>query len=159
MENRNNSLYDELAQDCGEVVKENEIKTTEGDEVVEKINKSMNEFAYGGAELAPGESLDGFFSEMTSVDEDKAVNKMLSEAAILKMKKEQEAEKRVLTKEQRMAQKKEVCEYLMYQQEEAYFKQNHFIMDGKTKRRVRKMIERNYDKGRYGSANGSSLNG
>ena len=90
MEKRNNSLYDELAQDCGEVVKENEIKTTEGDEVVEKINKSMNEFAYGGAELAPGESLDGFFSEMTSVDEDKAVNKMLSEAAILKMKKEQE---------------------------------------------------------------------
>lgn len=114
MENRNNSLYDELAQDCGEVVKENEIKTTEGDEVVEKINKSMNEFAYGGAELAPGESLDGFFSEMTSVNEDKAVNKMLSEAAILKMKKEQEAEKRVLTKEQRMAQKKEVCDYLMY---------------------------------------------
>ena len=96
---------------------------------------------------------------MTSVDEDKAVNKMLSEAAILKMKKEQEAEKRVLTKEQRMVQRKQVCDYLMYQQEEAYFKQNHFIMDGKTKRRVRKMIERNYDKGRYGSTNGSSLNG
>ena len=40
---------------------------------------------------------------------------------------------------------------MMYQQEEAYFTQNHYIMDGKTKRRVRKMIERNYDKGRYGS--------
>ena len=158
MENRN-KLYDKLAQDCGEVVKENEIKTTEGDEVLEKINKRMNEFAYGGAELAPGESLDGFFSEMTSVDEDKAVNKMLSEAATLKMKKEQEAENRVLTKEQMMGQKKQVCDYLMYQQEQAYFTQNHYVMDGKTKRRVRKMIERNYDKGRYGLTNGSSLNG
>ena len=54
---------------------------------------------------------------------------------------------------------KEFVDYMMYQQEEAYFTQNHYIMDGRTKRRVRKMIERNYDKGRYGSLySGKSLN-
>ena len=38
---------------------------------------------------------------------------------------------------------------MLYQQGELYYQQHHYIMDGRTKRKIRKRIERDYDKGRF----------
>ena len=38
---------------------------------------------------------------------------------------------------------------MIYQQGEAYFQQHHYIVDGKTKKRTRKILEKAYDKGKF----------
>ena len=42
-------------------------------------------------------------------------------------------------------------------QGEAFFTEHHHLMDGKTKRRLRRTIERQYDKGKFKSS-GVDLN-
>ena len=99
--------------------------------------------------------------EAKNITKESAINSMLAQSAIYKAQKEaaeQQNQPKKLTKEEREARKKQVVDYLMYQQEEAYFVQHHYIMDGRTKRRVRAMISRNYDKGKY-KPKSTDLNG
>lgn len=167
MEKKNylNSLYDTLAQECGEVVSTDEtVQTVSGDDLnneLKKVDKATNHYAYGDTGPVPGDSISSFLDNTTEVKKDDAVQNMIRESALLKAQQEAEDEKksRTLTKEEKAQRKKQLVEYLLYQQEEAYFAQNHYIMDGKTKRRTRKIIERNYDKGKYGDMNSTaSLN-
>ena len=44
---------------------------------------------------------------------------------------------------------KQIVAYILQQQEEAYYLEHHYIMDGRTRRAVRSMIEKDYDKGKY----------
>lgn len=146
-------LYDSLATECGEVVKET-VKTVTGDGVTQELknaNKVANTYAYGSSGPVPGDTIDTYLDDVANVKREDAINNLVAQSALLKAKAENEQNKFVLSKEEKARRKKEFVEYMMYQQEEAYFTQNHYVMDGKTKRRVRKMIEKNYDKGKYGS--------
>ena len=53
-------------------------------------------------------------------------------------------------------------ESMMYQQGEAYYQKHHYIMDGKSKRKLRKRLEREFNKGKYDkfllSNSGTNLN-
>lgn len=154
-------LYDSLATECGEVVKET-VKTVTGDGITQELknaNKAVNTYAYGSSGPVPGDTIDTYLDDVANVKREDAINNLVAQSALLKAKAENEQNKFVLSKEEKARRKKEFVEYMMYQQEEAYFTQNHYVMDGKTKRRVRKMIEKNYDKGKYGSLNSrKSLN-
>ena len=156
-----NDLYDSLATECGEAVNET-VKTVTGNEVMQelkKVDKTVNSYAYGSSGPIPGDTIESYLDDVANVNKEDAISNLVAQSALLKAKSETEQNKSVLTKEEKARQKKQFVDYMMYQQEEAYFTQNHYIMDGKTKRRIRKMIERNYDKGRYGSLySGKSLN-
>ena len=77
---------------------------------------------------------------------DTGMNSLITQAAMMKAK--DETDKREALK-QKAEQRKNFIESMMYQQGELYYQQHHYFMDGKTKRRVRKAVERAYDKGKY----------
>ena len=74
------------------------------------------------------------------------MNTLITHAAIAKAKSESDIREKA---KQKYEQRKQFIESMMYQQGELYYQQHHYMMDGKTKRRVRKAIERAYDKGKY----------
>lgn len=158
-------LYDELATECGEVCESSESMkiiedASEVEKVAQKSFEKVNQFAYGGDCPMPGEAIADKISENVEVSKTDAVNQMIQQAALLKAEKEaEEREKnRVLSPEEKAERKKSVIDYLMYQQEEAYFTKYHYVMDGKTKRGTRKRLERMYDKGRFKNFGITDLN-
>ena len=143
----------------GEEINENDIKTVNKQDVEKQIN---NPFAYDSNTPIPGEAIDDKISEqINSIDENSALDSLITKAAIIKAKNESANKNKKLSKEELEKIKKNFCEQLFYQQQEDYYTKHHYIMDGKTKRRVRKTIERNFDKGRYNKFlynTGKSLN-
>lgn len=115
------------------------------DDIQNKIN---NTFAYDdGNTVIPGKPIDDTIDrQLESLNEDTGMNSLITQAAMMKAK--SETEKREQLK-QKAEQRKNFIESMMYQQGELYYQQHHYFMDGKTKRRVRKAVERAYDKGKY----------
>ena len=74
------------------------------------------------------------------------MNTLITQAAIAKAKSESDIREKT---KQKHEQRTQFIESMMYQQGELYYQQHHYMMDGKTKRRVRRAIERAYDKGKY----------
>ncbi len=111
-------------------------------------NKIDNTFAYEDTPtVIPGKPIDDTIDkEIESLNEDTGMNSLITQAAM--MKAQDETEKRELMK-QKLEQRKNFIDSMMYQQGELYYQQYHYFMDGKTKRRVRKAVERAYDKGKY----------
>lgn len=152
-----NAVLDELTTEVGERVDENKevAQFIDKETVQEEVNKSsLNSYIYEDRDLPlPGKkgAMEESFSRITESSKQIAQEGLVKSAAILKARKEAEERKArgILTKEEKMRQREEVCRELLRQAEEAYFVEHHYIMDGTTKRRTRKMIERNYDKGRY----------
>ena len=159
-------ILDSLAQTDGEELKNEEYVSVEGStakETVDKASQQLNSHPYGESGPMPGDRIgvEKYMDEAKNITKESAINSMLAQSAIYKAQREaaeQQNQPKKLTKEEREARKKQVVDYLMYQQEEAYFLQHHYIMDGKTKRRVRAMISRNYDKGKY-KPKSTNLNG
>ena len=160
MENKEkiSEVLDSLVSEVGTLVTEND-KTTEIpqenisqvlDSIVEDTapKPKVNEYAYGAAGPIPGETIPEQFDAIKDVPKDGAIDSMVMQAAILKAQKEA-AEEKKLSVEEKARKREEAIEYILYKAQEQYFIDHKYIMDGKTKRRTRAKIARDYDKGKY----------
>lgn len=160
----NNEIMDNLAREFGEPVTEKDVlieNLTKKDieKMTNEADKKLNNYVYGGGGPTPGESISEELDRITDVKKEDAINSLVMQSAMMKAEQErQEAEKKPMTAEERAEHKKQVVDYLMYQAEEQYFVQHKFVMDGRTKRRTRAKISRDYDKGKYRPKKGKSLN-
>ena len=117
---------------------------------------------YGDDTPIPGGNVIHKINGIESINKESALDSLIAKSAIIKAKNEAQEEKKKLTKKDRESKKKQFVDSMMYQQEEDYYQKHHYVMDGKTKRGVRKRIERDFDKGRYHrflTDNHKSLNG
>lgn len=147
----NNTELDELMLKSGEVVKnESIIKNNEyKDKVINALdNEYANTYAYGDIGPIPGTPVEmntGVSIDNTE-DERKAGNRrLIAAAAQMKLRKEMEEFNKKSDKEKIRTY---VISALMQQQEREYLEKHHYVMSGDIKRRTRKSIERQYDKGR-----------
>ena len=168
MEN-NNQLLDELAEQVGEKIEEKDYVVVDSDNAIEHIDvatSKVNKFVYSDEHDVPlpGESIAPYLDNVKEINKEDAINSLVQQSALLKVQKEAEERQKTpkqvkLTKEQKAAQKKQIVAYILHQHEEAYYMEHHYIMDGRTRRAVRAMIEKDYDKGKYRPSNsGVNLN-
>lgn len=153
-------VYDSLAAEVGEPVDEknlHKISKLDADREIYENTKNQNKYMYDTGCPIPGETINSYLDDISKVDKEKAVDNMLSHSAILKLKAENEKNKKLSLKE-KAEKKKRTVEYFLYQEEENFYTKNHYIMDGLTRRRTRRIIEKNYDKGRYDTSLEKSLN-
>lgn len=110
-------------------------------------------------EPIPGQDViaDRINSQINNINENTAMNSLIIQSAMIKAKNENDETvksiKKEMSAEEKAAAKKQFVESMLYQQGELYYQQHHHIMDGKTKKGVRKRIERDYDKGRFSNKN------
>ena len=139
---------EQLIHRTGEVISWEDLEKalTRKTEINEEMERTAS-FAYdNGNTPIPGEDVDYKIKEqLNSINENTALDSLITAAAIAKA----QNEKPKLTPTQKADQRKQFIDAMMYQQGELYYQQHHYIMDGKTKRAVRKRIERDYDKGRF----------
>lgn len=161
MENSNKELIDRLAMEAGEVVENpqtlEEITESMAEKLAENASRKANSYAYGSGGPTPGESIDNELDRILDVPSEGMEDELVRQVAIMKAKNESERSKRE-TAAERERKKKEVCDYILYQTEQNYYMKNHFMMDGKTKRRTYRKILRDYDNGKYRSPDGKTLN-
>lgn len=158
MEN-NSQLLNELAQQCGEKIEKKDYVVVDSGDAIEQIDvaaNKANKFTYSDEQEVPlpGESIAPYLDNVKEINKEDAINSLVQQSALLKVQKEAEEREKSkkpapLTKEQKAAQKKQIVAYILQQQEEAYYLEHHYIMDGRTRRAVRSMIEKDYDKGKY----------
>lgn len=164
MDDSKRELYNELAKECGVVIEKNSYSTIDSETASEQIDKIKvkKKFAYEDDTtiLPDSEYVNRQLDETLNkeISKEDAVENMLYKTAVLKARNESEDMKELLSKEEYEQQKKEIVNYLLYQQEQAYYSEYKFMMDGKTKRKIRKKLEREYDAGKY-RPNKSKLNG
>lgn len=155
MENKEkiSEMLDSLVTEVGTPVTENEKTTNISqemiDSVVEENKPKTNEYAYGSGGPIPGEALGEEFDAIKDVPKETAVDSMIMQAAILKAQKEAANQQPRMTPEERARKREEDIEYILYKAQEQYFIDHKYIMDGRTKRRTRAKITRDYDKGKY----------
>jgi len=161
--NIDKALLDKLAKEAGKEMKKEEVAVKEGLDLKEfadaqlKVTHEVPALAYGSDSPVPGENITDQFEQLRDVDNDGAADKLITQNALVKARNENTT---TLTPEERKLKRQQTVDQLMYQAEEAYFLEHRYVMDGRTKRRTRAMIERNYDKGRYQPRKPkSSLNG
>lgn len=161
MEKKDAEMLDVLAREVGKPIAEGaEPEVLEGESkkaALAAAERSANEYAYGGGGPVPGEKIDGYLDGLTKVSKKDAVDGLVAAAATLKARSEREAEekkkksgkRRTLTSAERARYRDDFVARAFYQQQEAYYLKYHYLMDGHTKRKTRKIIERAFDKGKY----------
>ena len=162
-----NNLYDDLAKDCGEVVNNNEIDFIDKEVGENKVNELIEKgkqvsFAYSSPfDMEPGKPIGDKIDTKTSTTREEGIEFLVEKTAMLKALKEkaekEKEKKNQVSKEEYEKRKKEFIDSMMYMQGEAFFTKNHHLMDGKTKKRLRRSIERKYNKGKFKSS-GVDLN-
>lgn len=115
----------------------------------EKIQNAINNtFLYDDNSPVPGQPIDNKLDEqLNSINETTALDSLITKAALVKAKNESKRKK--LTMKERNQFKKQFIESMMYQHGEAYYQKNKCMMDGKTKRKTRRHLETEFDKGKY----------
>lgn len=143
-----NSVLDKLVQEKGRVITDAELKNiTVSDKRMEEITNNVNKsFAYDDNMPIPGETVE--FDTNDNITKESALNSLYKSATALNAMKKLEAEK-AKDKEKAAVTKKQFVDAMLYQQGEMYYEQHHFMMDGATKRRIRKRIEKEYDEGKF----------
>lgn len=106
--------------------------------------KVKQTFGYNNNVPIPGEKVD--FNNALNIDENTALDNLITKSAIYKAKAEKTAAEK---KQEEMRIRKQIIDMMVYNEDEAYYQKYHHIMDGKTKRRVKRLIEKNYDAGKY----------
>lgn len=163
-----NKTLDSLCEEIGEKTDGTEVlvKPTDAevDAAAEKLTRKNYVFAYddNGGVPVPGQNMDEQFDRISDVNKQDAMQSMINQAAILKAQKEKEEARKNqrLTPEERKKKVEDLTNYLFYQAQEQYYVQNHYIMDGRTKRATLAQIKRDIRKGRYKiDTNTGSLNG
>lgn len=131
------------------VIKNGEEMTSEPQMVPKEsiLSKLSNTYAYDSNIPIPGETINDekIMSNINDINENTALSSLIANAAMIKAKKE----KNTVTKEQLNKLKEDFCKQLLQQQEDEYYNKHGFIMNGQLKRRTRKIIEKNFDKGKY----------
>ena len=164
MEN-NDQLLNEIAEQVGEKIEEKDYVVVDSGDAKEHIDiaaSKANKFAYSDDQDVPlpGESIAPYLDNVKEINKEDAINSLVQQSALLKVQKEAEEREKApkqfkLTKEQKVQQKKQIVAYILNQYEEAYYMEHHYIMDGRTRRATRAMIEKDYDKGKYRPSNSS----
>lgn len=140
----NNIALDEIVKKAGEITN-NDAYVVINDEIIEKVDKSLDDsYAYGEIGPQPGTAVQlntqpGFDSKSD------AQQKLIQKASLFKLKKEQEAFNKKSDNEKI---KEYVITSLFNQQQTEYFEKNGYAMSGGQKRKMKKIIERNYAKGK-----------
>ena len=145
-------MLDSLVTEVGTLVTENEKATDISEAILDSLveeKPKTNEYAYGSGGPIPGEEIGNAFDVIKDVPKESAIDSMVMQAAILKAQKEAAEQKQKMTPEERARKREEDIEYILYKAQEQYFIDHKYIMDGRTKRRTRAKIARDYDKGKY----------
>lgn len=141
-----NSLDNFIVENGTEV---NNIQMIDKEKVADRLNNTIK-LAYGDSGPIPGESINNKLDNaLSDINKESALDSLIVKSAMVKAEKEALAKPKKLTKAEREKHRERFIESLMYQQGEEYFQKHHYIMDGRTKRRVRKKIENDFNKGRY----------
>lgn len=145
-------------------IMENGSELKDNIQIVDTEPTTNNEFhlAYDTDKPVPGNVVADKINGIENINKQTALDSLIIKSALIKAENEAKKSKGKLSKKERESKKKQFVDSLMYQQEEDYYQKHHYMMDGKTKRGVRKRIERNFDKGRYDKyllENRKSLNG
>lgn len=124
-----------------------ELIEKDGIEVTEKnYTENTNRFAYDTTSPIPGQNTD-IVTDVDDINENTALDSLVIKSAMAKARAEKKDN--TITKEQMLAAKKQIVDMLMYNEGEAFYQKYHYMMDGKTKRKTRRIIEKNFDKGKY----------
>lgn len=140
-----NFSLDTFVKENGQQITEDSIKTISK----EVIEKKINNFIYEDSDTPiPGQSIDNKLTDqLDNMNETTALDSLITKAALVKAKNESKRKK--LTMKERNQYKKQFIESMMYQHGEAYYQKNKCMMDGKTKRKTRRHLETEFDKGKY----------
>ena len=119
------------------------------DNIIYKHNESLNipkhKLAYDDNTPIPGENVD-LDNTIAEINENTALDNLITKSAIYKA----QSEKNVLYNKQEESRiRKQIIDMILYNEGEAFYQKYHYTMDGKTKRRIRRTIEKNYDNGKY----------
>lgn len=143
-----NTSLEELIIKEGEVFNNTDI-VVDTKKVIDMVDqKYQNSYVYGEVGPMPGVPVDINTDNILKANTEKkeANKKLLASAALLKLKKEQE-EFNKKSDEEKI--KTYVLNSIMQQQEKNFLDKYHYVMSGQQKRNTRKIIERNYSKGKY----------
>lgn len=150
-------IFDSLAVECGEIIKENEkpVIITNKDAMKKAMNDNLNKYAYESEDMPmPGQSVSVTIGSSPE-QKTNGINSVLAQAALLKAEKATESlyakEKREKEEKEKKARRDNIITQFMYQQEEAFFIKNKFRMSGQEKRKLRRIIEKKYDAGKFDS--------
>lgn len=104
-------------------------------------------FAYDTNSPIPGETVD-YDDKITKgeIDETTALDDLITKSAIAKAANENKVINSI--KEQQRI-KAQIIDAIFYNEEQAFYQKHRHMMDGKTKRRVKRIIEKNYNAGKY----------
>lgn len=125
-----------------------ELIEKEGTEVTEKYwkdNPNIPKFAYNDNTPIPGQETE-IVTDIDSINENTALESLVIKSAMAKAYKEKEDRESAAEKARI---RKQVIDQLVYNDGEAFYTKYHHMMDGKTKRRIRRIHEKNYDAGKY----------
>ena len=125
-----------------------ELIEKEGTEVTEKYwndNPNKSTFAYNDNTPIPGQETH-ITTDIDTINKDTALESLIIKSAIAKAKQEKEAK---ISKAERARIRKQVVDQMVYNDGEAFYTKYHYMMDGKMKRRCRRIHEKNFDNGKY----------
>lgn len=150
MNNIDNTIdtLDSIARECGKEIDVTKMKVADATKVVESVEAEMRngDLAYGGFDIDPmGTPHLPTADEVVSSKEDAMFNATAS-VALEKLRKEQEQFNKMEDDEKI---KKYVLESELHRNCTEFFLKNGYNMDGKSKRKLRRVIETAWAKGKY----------
>lgn len=115
-----------------------------GSDVSVKFWKDNSQLSYNTDSPIPGQEV--VYNHTVDTDENIALNNLIIKSAMAKAHSEAEIAKSN-AEEERI--KKQIIDTMMYNEGEIYYQKYHYVMDGKTKRKLKRMIEKKYNEGKY----------
>ena len=142
-----NFNLDSFVQENGEEINET-LNIISKEEIQNKLN---NKFIYEDTETPiPGEQIsDKIDNTLNNINEANALDSLITKAAIVKAENEKKKTKKHLTPQERNEVRDQFVDSMLYQEGEAYYQRHHHMMDGKTKRKTKRMIITAFNKGKY----------
>ena len=142
-----NFNLDSFVQENGEEINET-LNIISKEEIQNKLN---NKFIYEDTETPiPGEQIsDKIDNTLNNINEANALDSLITKAAIVKAENEKKKTKKHLTPQERNEVRDQFVDSMLYQEGEAYYQRYHHMMDGKTKRKTKRMIITAFNKGKY----------
>lgn len=136
--------YDGLVEEIGVPVDENETVITDKDAIKEQIDNSNStqRYAYGETGPIPGQSIEGHLNKISNITKETALSDLITKSAQIKAEKERKIREEAIRKER-------TFEVFMQQQNDAWFKEHHYQLNGQQKRRLKKIFEKEWKKGRF----------
>ena len=153
MEEKYNTVMGDIVKEVGEPVSDDEaiLVNDNKSELLNVVDKAKHTYDYDGQSDLPIPGEEQVYDKtLYNSNSAQGVKELINMTATLKAEKEKKTEDEKKKFAQRKAQMKpELVSQIMYQEEQAYFEKNKHMLSGSDRRRLRRIIEKNYDKGRY----------